>query len=151
MTERQKEAALSRFLENREYYETWGGIDVSLEVNFSDYGLLMRAESPYSNENKYLFQVYVRIGEEDDHWYYDTFDYEFWLDLLEESDTYSIGKIAKMCGDTEEEYIESINPINLFWDMMMYYGVFEITDYGAALKCFTTDSALREIIGIENG
>lgn len=149
MNNEQLKKLLSECDERREHYENWFGQDASLEWCL-DYGLVMRAVSPVNDDCRYLFECYFFIGADENgarQWYFDTFDYEFWLELLRDDD-YDINNLAQMCGMTEDEYINCINPCNLISDLINYYGVLEVSDYGAAFKGTIDESELLKIIGL---
>lgn len=150
MNNEQVRTLLAECDKRRENYEKWFGQDASLEWCL-EYGLVMRAVLPVNNDCKYLFECYYFVGTGEDgtkKWYHDTFDYEFWLELLRDGD-YDINNLAKMCGMTEEEYINCITPCNLLGDLISYYGIIEVSDYGSALKGTIDESELLKIIGLD--
>ena len=150
MTNEQLKKLLSECDERRGHYEDWFGQDASLEWCL-EYGLVMRAVLPVNKDNKYLFECYHFLGVDENgtrQWYYDTFDYEYWLEMLRDGD-YDIANLTNMCGMTEEEYINCLTPCNLLGDLISYYGVYEVTDYGAAFKGIIDESELLKIIKVE--
>lgn len=137
---------------NRNDYESWFGQDGDLGWCL-DYGLVMKAMPLTDEYSRYQFKCYHLItkGENGNRqWYYDVFDYKLWLEELLDGSTYKIGNLANLCGMSEEEYLKHATPCNLLSDLISYYGICEITDYGRALKCLIDEDEVLQELGIKD-
>lgn len=98
----------------------WHGVDCSNEVSLFEYGFLMRWRPEYKD-----YQVIHLCGFDGNGgmlFDFSSFDYKQELEYLKE-DKGMLHDLSKMCGMTEEEYMQCMSPTNLANDKMLYYGI----------------------------
>lgn len=116
----------------------WHGTDASNRESLFEYGLLMRWVPKWK-----VFQVITIIGFDDDGnrlYTYGLFDFEdTWNDLSAERKQ----EIYRMCGMTEQEYMECLSPAGLVNDLLALMSVYDVISI-SAYECHMTEKEIRK-------
>lgn len=119
----------------------WHGPDASNKESLFEYGLLMRWVPKWQT-----FQVITIIGfdEEGNRLYsYGLFDFEdTWNELPEERKQ----EIYRMCGMTEQEYMECLSPVGLVNDLLALMSVYDVISI-SAYEDHMTEKMIRKNLG----
>lgn len=119
----------------------WHGPDGSNRESLFEYGLLMRWVPKWK-----VFQVITFIGFDEDGnrlYSYGLFDFEeTWNELSVERKQ----EIYRMCGMTEQEYMECLNPAGLVNDLLGLMFVYDVISI-SAYQDHMTENMIRKNLG----
>ena len=118
----------------------WHGTDVSNEVSLFEYGFIMRWRPKRQD-----FQVVHLHGFDEEGRGLYMFGYFDYAEELQDLKDERLKEICRMCGMTEEQYMECLSPAGLANDLVHLYGLEDTfgTFYGVSY----TEKEIRKRLG----